>query len=411
MPQRTKSILIAASAAVIVVVLIVIALIQNGKDRGTTDAESAETSTLATMAQVDKDEASSTGNQDGANARKVPGGEEVKIPGTWYSDRSDEDAITFSEDGTYESTAWLAPGTYQVENETVTLTDKFGLVKELTVKWQDGGAVLFSDNQNYSHTYYASPELAKQGSGKGLSGDADIQADYKMIIDQLLPGSWISKDQRKEVVFKDQGFKLQNTGETDAAKADNYAFTITDISLHESYYLVAMEIKDLASGQTTTMDEMKIAENEYGSFSLSAESFPYQDTFNKTGPVAISGSLSDPNRFTGKVTEVPLFSEEEKKAIAAGIVGTWKGSVDPMRDGNVLHETFIFGADGKYSISYEGYSEKGSYSLVLAENNSLYPHLLLLKSGEETKELLFGMNMTDQTLDFESMDLPELQKQ
>lgn len=415
MTQRTKAILIAASAAVLVIVLTVMALIQNGKDREREGAGSSDMSSAITAVKGDTEAGlSSTGSQENGNAENTPQdapGEAVKIPGTWYSDRPDEDAITFAEDGTYVSTAWLSPGTYKVEGDTVVLTDEFGLVMNLTVKRQDKGTVLFSANQNYSHTYYASPELAKQGSESDSSNQAGIPADYKMVINQILPGGWISEDQSKEIVFKDQGFVLQNPGETDATTAENYTFSITDITFHESYYLVAMDVKNLGNGQASTLKDIKIAENQYGSFSLSAPSFPYQDTFNKSGPLAISGSLTDPNRFTGKVTEVPLFSEEEKKAIAAGIIGTWKGSVDPMLDGNVLHETFIFRADGRYSISYEGYSEKGRYSLILAENNGRYPHFLLLKSGEETKELPFNMNMIDQTMNFDDGDLPELQKQ
>lgn len=411
MYNRTKAILIAAAAAVIVIVLIVVAIIQNGKGKPMNDARSeasSETTVSAaenTSFEADKGNASSEVEQSDNIG-------DFNITGTWYSDRSDEDEITFSENGTYISSAWLAPGKYTVEGDQIILTDKFGTMKKLAIKTQDGETTLFSDNQSYSHTYYSTREMALSGSESGQVADGKIREDYKMVIGQILPGSWISSDQSTEAVFKDQGFVIKNIGESAASKEERFSYTITGIEFKDnSHFVVTMDVKNLGNGSTFTLKSLKIYENQIGSYSFDSPTFPYRDTFDKAGPVAISGSLTDPDRAKGEVTEVPLFDAEELKAVEKGVVGTWKGSVDPLRDGNVLNQTYVFKADKTYSISYDGFSESGTYTVTHDEKNALYPHTFILKSGEMMTKKIFKIDSGYQTITFEDMKSPELKKQ
>lgn len=435
MQHRTKAIFIAAVAALAVIVLLVVAIIKNGRDNITNDAQStglnagvneginadlnaglnSEGNAGETAGLIDAAEADATANT--MQAVKDSNGE-VKVIGTWYSDRSDKDTITFSDDGSYISSAWLAPGQYEVKGEVITLTDTFGTAKEFIVKTQGAAIVLFSDNKTYSHTYYMTEELAEQ-SLKGKQPDGGtLQEYYRETINQLLPGSWISTDETTEVVFSAQGFivkdyegKLKKADKNAVPKA-NYAFTITEITSTESHYLVTMDVTDLDHKQTFTLEHIKIFENEAGSYTLYNKSFPYADTLDKSGPVAISGSLTDPNRYKGKVTVVPnVVTEEERAAIKKGFIGTWKGSVDPARDGNVLHQTYVFKSDGTYSMSYEGHKETGTYKLKHDYEDDLFPHTLILTTGGTTAEKIFNYNESDKIIRFYDMKMPELKKQ
>ena len=92
------------------------------------------------------------------------------VSGTWYSYHYDSNRVyelDLKKDGTFIST-WLEKGSYSVEKEKITLTDSFGLVKELELRPENTQSefVLYFDNVNHSFVYYRTEAELEESTAK-----------------------------------------------------------------------------------------------------------------------------------------------------------------------------------------------------------------------------------------------------
>ena len=129
---------------------------------------------------------------------------------TWYSDRDDLSTLTLK-DGKYTDSGWLTTGEYTIQGDTITLTSTVDGTHELKIqKDKEGKTVLFFDNGEHSHTYYADAERAKfaKENREAAQEAADTlqKAEDKKKLKETLPGYWISIDtETYPIIFEENG--------------------------------------------------------------------------------------------------------------------------------------------------------------------------------------------------------------
>lgn len=372
----------------------------------------------------------------------------IDIVGTWYSNRTDNDILTLKNDDTYSSSAWLAAGTYRVDNNIVYLTDNYGTTKELTISTdnESSNSILYFDNENYSHTYFRTQEEAENSKTKEESSNTEqLQEYYNDAATKILIADWISGDKSTDMKITEDkiivNFKgVTVNGTTTGAETTTYSYTIINVEQNNNSYNITWKMTD-EKGITSTVDDVVITENSSGSYSIFSRSFPYGlysydrvtplETSDTSSTEEVSTNEKSPTlpentskpSITNTTTTTNQLSREDNPnesdfisevntAVEKSIIGTWLGWFDDTPNENTVYWKYVFNDDGTYTFSHDNYSESGTYTVTHDNENKTYPHTIIMKHGEETTEQKFYIYGSDTyTIVTEAEDDPTYIKQ
>lgn len=158
----------------------------------------------------------------------------VDISGDWYGGPGNQDVLTFHKNGKYESSSWLAGGTFNVEGETVLMMDPYKAEKVFAL----GEDSLSYTDSGITYTYFRT----KQQLPPEPSASESLDYMYLATVNQILQkGKWANTD-NAELVITDK-----------AVGADPYS--ITKITAQDGKYLADLDINKVVHKLTISEAE------------------------------------------------------------------------------------------------------------------------------------------------------------
>lgn len=364
------------------------------------------------------------------------------ITGEWYSDRENGDTLTFTSDGSYTSTDWIAPGSYTFDGNTVILKDVFAENRTLTLSTIGEEYVLIYSGAA-SHTYHRTEAKATSAREAAAKEEAEMQGFYDAAFIQILTtGDWVNDDEMYITTahFTENSFAVsctlnENYTNFSEEELEEYhgEYTIVSIEAANGTYIAKATFKEDGKSYTDSGD-ISITAGENNTYTLLCHNLPYAYKYTKTAEIVL---VQPQSSTTGKVSEQdiadansshatadPTGSNKTGDRVVVGedgsidritqlsrndnpdrseqltevakltekeIIGTWQGTFEDMPNANTVYWVFVFKADGTYTFTDGSISESGTYSLT-HQYEKYHSTMHLVPSTGEAKDRRFYLS-------------------
>lgn len=225
------------------------------------------------------------------------------LVGSWFSDRENGDILTFNEDGTFSSSAWLKNGTFSITGKTVYLTDALGMKKTLSVGSYEGSATLVYSDESSGHTYYRTQaELNEVKIARESVAAEEQEFNKDAVMKILTTGEWLSTN-GFTLSMTDTSFTVSKNeshpnygkpAEFDFEPNVTYRYQIASIErgTNVDAFFIKVKVTDENGSERDT--EFTIGLKGDNTYTLFSYAFPYAASFTKTvvldfdiGPMSI----------------------------------------------------------------------------------------------------------------------------
>ena len=213
------------------------------------------------------------------------------LVGSWFSDRENGDILTFNEDGTFSSSAWLKNGTFSISGKTVYLVDALGMKKSLTIGNHEGSMTLIFSDESSRYIYYRTQEELNKVKAARESAAAETLAFNKDAVMKILTtGEWLSSN-NFTLSMTDTSFTIsKNENHPDYGKSAEYdwepsvtrQYQITSIERGTNVDAFFIDIKVTDENGIERNSDFTIGLKEDNTYTLFSHAFPYASSFTKT---------------------------------------------------------------------------------------------------------------------------------
>lgn len=319
-------------------------------------------------------------------------GSSVSIVGTWYSDKPD--SMTFTKDGKYQGNswnggnAWLTSGSYSIDGSTLTLSGDLDGKTTLTISKDADGKTIISGKYNY----YSTEADAKAKIAENKNQQSEDKANIVPNTVNKLLGEWTSLDGSTTCTFTEKSFTIHFKGNSAVAEDSQY---------YEYEIISDTQMKVTQSGQTNTYsyslydkDGVTYFVSPIKAYASTYTKGSAQDNSSGSGTSSAAAGTSGANVkdtviSSVKNPDVSSYTDEQAAAVAAALLGTWKGTFDETPTADSVYWTYTFNADGTYSFSNSTANETGTYTVSNDPNDNYYHSALNLNTGKATKTVKF----------------------